>query len=71
MNNSKKSTCINNSASAEIDFSIFSMLIKANTDVRQKDVFGRNPLFYLFINENGETKEKFNSSNLTEQQRCP
>ena len=33
-------TCINNSASAEIDFSIFSLLIKANTDIPAAIGFG-------------------------------
>ena len=50
-------TCINTKATDEIDFSIFSDLIKSNTSITQKDIYNRTPLFYLFIDNKNEIKK--------------
>ena len=51
-------TCMKNSTNQEIDFSKFAKWIDLGTSLTQKDIFGRNPLFYLFINENNEIKRE-------------
>ena len=50
--------CMKNSANQEIDFSKFAKWINLGTSLTQKDIFGRSPLFYLFINENNEIKKE-------------
>ena len=39
-------------------FSKFSKWIKLGVSITQKDYLGRNPLFYLFINENNKIKKE-------------
>ena len=51
-------TCMKNSANQEIDFSKFAKWINLGTSITQKDIFGRNPLFYLFINDKNEIKKE-------------
>ena len=50
--------CLKNSANQEIDFSKFAKWINLGTSLTQKDIFGRNPLFYLFIDENNNIKKE-------------
>ena len=50
--------CLQNSSNQEIDFSTFAKWINLGSSLTQKDIFGRNPLFYLFIKENNEIKKE-------------
>ena len=58
-------TCIKNSASQEIGFSKFQKSIDFSTSLTQKDIFGRNPLFYYFINDKNEIKKEDSISTLS------
>jgi hypothetical protein len=51
-------SCIKNSANQEIDFSKLAKWMDLGTSLTQKDIFGRNPLFYLFINDKNEIKKE-------------
>ena len=50
--------CIKNSTKKELDFNKFSKYLNLGVSLSQKDIFGRNPLFYLFINQNNEIKNE-------------
>ena len=47
-----------NSPKNEIDFHKYEKYINLGVSLTQKDIFGRNPLFYLFITEKNEIKKK-------------
>lgn len=47
-----------NSPKNEIDFHKYEKYINLGVSLTQKDIFGRNPLFYLFITKENEIKEK-------------
>ena len=49
----------------EIDFSKFSKWMDFGTSLTQKDIFGRNSLFYLFINDKTEIKKENPISSLS------
>ena len=51
-------TCMQNSANQEIDFSKFAKWINLGVSITQKDNFGRNPLFYLFLNNENLIKKE-------------
>ena len=57
--------CMKNSANQEIDFSKFAKYINLGVSLTQKDIFGRNPLFYLFINESNNIKKEDPISSLS------
>ena len=48
--------CIQNSTKREIDFSKFSKWIKLGVSITKKDYYGRNPLFYLFLDNKNNIK---------------
>jgi len=50
--------CMKDSAKQEIDFKKYEKWLNLGTSLTQKDIFNRNPLFYLFINEKNETKKE-------------
>ena len=50
-----------NSPKNEIDFHKYEKYINLGVSLTQKDIFGRNPLFYLFITEKNEIKKKSRS----------
>ena len=50
--------CMRNSPKNEIDFHKYEKYINLGVSLTQKDIFGRNPLFYLFITKENEIKEK-------------
>ena len=50
--------CMKDSAKQEIDFKKYEKWLKLGTSLTQKDIFNRNPLFYLFINEENQTKKE-------------
>ena len=57
--------CMKNSANQEIDFSKFAKYINLGVSLTQKDIFGRNPIFYLFINESNDIKKEDPISSLS------
>ena len=57
--------CMKNSANQEIDFSKFAKYINLGVSLTDKDIFGRNPLFYLFINESNSIKKEDPISSLS------
>ena len=57
--------CMKNSAKQEIDFSKFAKYINLGVSLTQKDIFGRNPIFYLFINESNDIKKEDPISSLS------
>ena len=57
--------CMKNSAKQEIDFSKFAKYINLGVSLTQKDIYGRNPLFYLFINESNDIKKEDPISSLS------
>ena len=57
--------CMNNSTKEEIDFSLYRTLINANVNLCQKDVYERNPLFYLFIKGDNSIKNEDPISSLS------
>ena len=57
--------CMKNSANQEIDFSKFAKYINLGVSLTQKDIFGRSPMFYLFINETNEIKKEDPISSLS------
>ena len=57
--------CMKNSANQEIDFSKFAKYINLKVSLTQLDIFGRNPLFYLFINESNDIKKEDPISSLS------
>ena len=57
--------CMKNSTNQEIDFSKFAKYINLGVSLTQKDIFGRNPLFYLFINESNNIKKEDPISSLS------
>ena len=50
--------CMRNSPKNEINFHKYEKYINLGVSLTQKDIFGRNPLFYLFITEENEIKKK-------------
>ena len=57
--------CMKNSANQEIDFSKFAKYINLGVSLTQKDIFGRNPIFYLFINATNDIKKEDPISSLS------
>ena len=54
-----------NSANQEIDFSKFAKYINLGVSLTQKDIYGRNPIFYLFINQSNNIKKEDPISSLS------
>ena len=50
--------CIQNKAREEIDYNKFIKWINLGASLSQKDIFNRNPLFYLFINDSNNIKKE-------------
>ena len=57
--------CMKNSANQEIDFSKFAKYINLGVSLTQQDIFGRNPIFYLFINDSNNIKKEDPISSLS------
>ena len=57
--------CMKNSANQEIDFSKFAKYINLGVSLTQKDIYGRNPIFYLFINQSNNIKKEDPISSLS------
>ena len=49
--------CMNNTPKNEIDFHKYEKYLNLGVSLSQKDIFGRNPLYYLFLNEYHEIKK--------------
>ena len=50
--------CMDNSPKNDMNFHKYEKYINLGVSLTQKDIFGRNPLFYLFISKENEIKKK-------------
>ena len=50
--------CMENSTKKDINFQKFAKFLNLDVSLSAKDILGRNPLYYLFIDENNKIKEE-------------